>query len=119
MVYRDRFEILAKRFFTIENETTTERRREDDDGQESEWSWAWNAALTIGAVAGTALFAWGVYSLLSSDPDFDPFSDLGEKDKKTMRQPGRKGQFMYRDVFEENPKGYFLGLRAEKKNNKK
>ncbi|KAL5993799.1 hypothetical protein ACLOJK_038156 [Asimina triloba] len=115
MVYRDRSEIPAKRFSTTENETTTEPRREDDEGQESKWSWAWNATLTIGAVAGTALLAWGAYRLLSSDP----FPDPGEKDKKKMKQPGRKGRSMYRDDFEENPKDYFRRLHDDKKNKKK
>ncbi|KAL7260798.1 hypothetical protein ACSBR1_006458 [Camellia fascicularis] len=56
--------------------------------------------VAVGVVAGLALVGWGISKLGSSSS-----SSSGSK-RKMMKAPGRE-IYIYRDVFESNPAGYF------------
>ncbi|KAA8532866.1 hypothetical protein F0562_033017 [Nyssa sinensis] len=59
----------------------------------------------IGAVAGIAVAAWSLSSLLSGSE--------AESNEKMMKAPGRDG-YIPRSDFEKNPKDYFSNLRNSK-----
>lgn len=63
--------------------------------------------VAVAVAAAGVLVAWGISSLLSgAEP---------EKDKKTMKAPGRDGAVIYRDDFEGDPASYFKSLRNKDK----
>ena len=67
------------------------------------------AAKVAGVVAGIAMVGWGISSLVS----WATSSEISTEDRKKMKPPGKKDEYIYRDDFEKNPKEYFRGLRKK------
>ncbi|KAL7260799.1 hypothetical protein ACSBR1_006459 [Camellia fascicularis] len=58
--------------------------------------------VAVGVVAGLALVGWGISKLGSSSSS----SESSGSKRKMIKAPGRE-IYIYRDVFESNPAGYF------------
>ncbi|KAJ8635124.1 hypothetical protein MRB53_009391 [Persea americana] len=69
-----------------------------------------STALAVGASVGLA--AGAIYALLGSGSSNSVSNE--NENKKMMRAPGKNGETMPRDDFEDNPKGYFRDLRKGK-----
>ncbi|KAJ7953940.1 Regulator of nonsense transcripts 3B like [Quillaja saponaria] len=62
------------------------------------------ASIGAGAAVAAALVGGAIYLLSGS-------SSSSEKDRETMKPPGRPGERIYRDEFEKDPATYFRNLR--------
>lgn len=61
-------------------------------------------AKVVGTVAGVAVLAWGIFSILGSTNNNE------RRRRRMMKAPGRNN-YIYRDDFESDPAAYFHGLR--------
>ncbi|XP_042422329.1 protein EGG APPARATUS-1-like [Zingiber officinale] len=60
---------------------------------------------TAAAVVAAGLALWGLWSLCRRDND--------APNQTMMRAPGRRGEYIIRDLFESDPKAYFAALRKD------